>query len=339
MPRLLLAFALLLLLPLGAVGCAVSEKDELQLGLDNHGKFEAESGGRYADPTVQTYVNTIGVSLARYAGRPEMNWQFHVLNSDQVNAFAVPGGYIYITQGLLFRMQNEAQLAGVLGHEAAHIAHRHSAKQIETSRGVAVGTAGVSVLASLFGYEGVGNLASIGAQLGMASYSRAHETEADMSGLKYMAQAGYNPTGMVGVMQVLKAAAGGAPGGPLGEWTSSHPDPGNRIEYLTDAIKSDATYTALTRTGKVGQQEFQTNVLSRRRAPAPKAHTGPTAPDALAALGDPMLWCLTCRWESARATPAAKNAPQYGPATKGWGAVRPAAPLAVASVELLRDAP
>lgn len=270
-----------------ATGCAVSEKEELSMGQKFHPQFEKESGGRYADPVVQSYVNSVGMEMARRAGRPEMKWQFHVLSSPQINAFAVPGGYIYITQGLLFRMQNEAQLAGVLGHEAGHIAYRHSAKSIETQRYTAIGTAGVSILASAAGYGGVGDAASTVAQLGLLRYSRAHETEADMAGLKYMTDAGYNPQGIVQLMQVLKSAAGSGGTGPLGDWTSSHPDPGNRIEYLTKAIRDNPRYAALAQTGRWGAPEFQTNVLSRR----PGKALAPVGPH-------DFLWCQSCRLEA-----------------------------------------
>src|SRR4030095_5667387 len=98
------------------------------------------------------YVNQVGLSVARYAGRPQLDWRFAVVNSSQVNAFAVPGGYIYITQGLLFRMSNEAQLAGVLGHESGHIARRHTVKQIgrqKTTQGL---SSVVGVVGGVFGY-------------------------------------------------------------------------------------------------------------------------------------------------------------------------------------------
>src|SRR5262245_60774759 len=106
------------------LGCAVSEKEEIEIGRKSHQQFEQEFGGLYPDTAVQQYVGNVGSEMARYAGRPNLDWSFRVVNSEQINAFAVPGGYIYITQGLLFQMKNEAQLAGVLGHESGHIAHR-----------------------------------------------------------------------------------------------------------------------------------------------------------------------------------------------------------------------
>lgn len=266
---------------LGGVGCAVTPEQELQLGLENHAAFEKQGGGEYPDATIQQYVSAVGGEMARHAGRPDMKWQFKVLNSDQVNAFAVPGGYIYITQGLLFRMRNEAQLAGVLGHEAGHIAHRHSARQIETQRYVGVATVGISVVAQQAGYATVGQATELVSQLGMLRYSREHETEADFAGLKYMTEAGYNPNGIVQLMQILQSTSGGG-GGGLAEWTSSHPNPGNRIEYLKEAIAKD--HAQLAQSGAYREKEFQQNVLSRRKAELSPINT--------------FAWCGWCRAET-----------------------------------------
>lgn len=263
-------------------GCSVSQEQELQLGAANFRKFEQQFGGRYADPVVQSYVNQVGMSMVPLAGRPEMQWQFHVLNSGQVNAFAVPGGYIYITQGLLFRMQNEAQLAGVLGHEIGHIAGRHSAQRIERSQTVGVLTAGVGILAEQAGMAAVGDLGNVASQLYLLRYSRDHEREADMLGLKYMTRVGYNPRGIVQLMEILQAAGGGKSAGPLGEWTQTHPDPGNRIEYLNRAIAAD--HRAAEESGRWGVPEFRQNVLDRR-----KTSLAPLDPD------QPVLWCSHCR--------------------------------------------
>src|SRR5688572_4000191 len=137
MPRATRLFvAVFCLLLCGGVGggCTINEQQELAMGRKLHAEFERESGGLYPDAQVQQYVDAVGQSLARHAGRPNMAWRFSVVNSDKVNAFAVPGGYIYLTRGLLFRLSNEGQLAGVLGHEAGHIAGRHSAKQIGRAR-------------------------------------------------------------------------------------------------------------------------------------------------------------------------------------------------------------
>lgn len=197
------------------------------------------------------------MDMARYAGRPEMDWQFHVLNSDQVNAFAVPGGYIYITRGLLFRLRNEAQLASVLGHESGHIAHRDTVQQIQRAQGFNIAAG----LVGLFGGQQAQDIASFVSTFAQLSYSRDQEKNADMAGLKYMSQAGYNPQGMVQVMQILEQAQG-ANGGPP-EFLSTHPDPGNRVQYLTDTINSQ--YHAAAASGVFDASQFRQNVLARQR--------------------------------------------------------------------------
>lgn len=268
------------LMLLSGAGCKISEQDEMKLGRDNHAKFEQEFGGRYNNPPVQQYVNSIGMSLARYAGRPNLDWQFHVLASDQINAFAVPGGYIYITQGLLYRLNNEAQLAGVLGHEAGHIKHRHSVEQIQKAQ-IAQGSAGVAgVVGAVFGVGGVGDLVGVAAQLSLLKYGRDQEREADFSGLNYMSQGGWNPQGIVQTMQILKAASGPSGGQP--SFLLSHPDPGDRAEYLAKEIREK--YSAAAQGGKLGAPEFQANVLSKRRAALPAIN-----------LSRPVAWCFTCQ--------------------------------------------
>lgn len=246
--------ALLLLLLIGA-GCQISPAQELQIGRESHPKFEAEFGGIYPDEQVQRYVQAIGSDLAKYAGRPDMDWQFRVLNSKDINAFAVPGGYIYITQGLLFKMNNEAQLAGVLAHEAAHVARRHSARQIQQTMATQFGVS----LVGIFGGADIGNAAGLVAGLGLMKYSRDQERESDMYGLKYMTQVGYNPTAMVETMKILEQAA---QGNSPPEFLSTHPNPGNRIEYLNETI--DQQYPAIKQSGFYSEDAFRRIVLDRK---------------------------------------------------------------------------
>lgn len=255
------AKSLLASMLVAAVGCTVTPQQELQLGADSHAQFEKESGGLYPDASVTAYVSSVGMKMVPLAARPDMNWQFHVVSAADVNAFAVPGGYIYITQGLLFKLQNEAQLAGVLGHETGHIHARHSAKQQERSQTIGIFTAGVGVIAEQAGYAAAGQLGSAASQLYLLKYGRDQETEADYLGLGYMSKVGYNPEAMVSVMELLKQVSGGS-GGKMAEWTSTHPDPGNRAEYLEAAIQQK--YQAAKASGVYNEQQFQAAVLSRK---------------------------------------------------------------------------
>ena len=256
--RSLIGFVLVLLLLL-VPGCTISEREEMSMGRQLHPKFEAESGGLYPDSQVQQYVNQVGLSVARYAGRPTLDWRFAVVNSSQVNAFAVPGGYIYITQGLLFRLTNEAQLAGVLGHESGHIARRHTVKQIGRTRTTQGLSTVVGVVGGLFGYGWAGDVTSAVGSLSLMSYSREQEHEADIEGLKYISQAGYNPQGLVQLMKILQSSGGGK-GAP--EFLSTHPNPGNRVEYLADEIQKK--YFEAARSGDLGEANFQRYIGSRR---------------------------------------------------------------------------
>jgi beta-barrel assembly-enhancing protease len=260
-------------------GCAtMSEAQEIQLGQQVHGQFEQEFGGLYPDAEVQQYVENVGMEMARYAGRPQLPWQFRVLNSEQINAFAVPGGFIYITQGLLYQLDNEAQLAGILGHEAGHIAHRHSVRQIQRAQQAQ----GLAVLTAIFVGPELGDVAGVVAGLTLMSYGRDQEREADMSGMRYMVQGGYNPHGLVQTMQILQQAGG--PGGP--EFLSSHPNPANRVQYLEQEITR--RYAAPAQAGRTGEEEFQRVVLSRR--PMTFRRIEP---------GEAVGWCMTCRVEIA----------------------------------------
>jgi predicted Zn-dependent protease len=156
-------------------------------------------------------------------------------------------------------MTNEAQLAGVLGHESGHVAKRHTVKQIgrtQTTQGI---SSVAGIVGGLFGFGWAGTATSAVGALSNMSYSREQEHEADTEGLKYMTQAGYNPQGIVQLMQILKSSGGGK-GAP--EFLSTHPNPGNRIEYLTEEIQKK--YFDASQSGELGEANFQRYVGSRR---------------------------------------------------------------------------
>ena len=247
-----------LVLFLFLTGCTISEEQEIAIGRDAAPQFEQEFGGIYPDPAVQNYVQDIGMELVRHTDRPNLPWRFRVLNSDQVNAFALPGGFIYITQGLLGSLENEAQLASVIGHEIAHVDHRHSVQQLQRSQLIGGGAA----LAGLISGSGAGaDASSLVAGLALMSYSRGQEKEADLSGLNYIARQGYQPRAIVETMRILKEAGGG--GGPP-EFFSSHPDPKNRGEYLTERIED--RYANVISVGRTNEDRFDQIVGRLRNA-------------------------------------------------------------------------
>jgi predicted Zn-dependent protease len=216
---------------------AISAKDRQQ-GAEAHPQLVAEFGGALTGPQA-TYVETIGKNMAIQTGLANSRSDFTVtlLNSSVDNAFAIPGGYIYVTRQLVGLMNNEAELGGVLGHEWAHISQRHSAKRQSTAtRNAIIGILGQVLGAAVGGT--VGGLLSQGAQYGpqilTLKYSRTQETEADNYGIEYLRKAGYDPRAMSTVLQslanqnALDARLMGSQN-QVPEWASTHPDPGKRV--------------------------------------------------------------------------------------------------------------
>ncbi|MBF5046495.1 M48 family metalloprotease [Aggregicoccus sp. 17bor-14] len=221
----------------------VSESQEIQLG--QQGAEEArQSIGLYDDAKVQAYVAQLGKKLLVHAQRPNLPWSFQVVDDPSVNAFALPGGPVFVTRGILTYMNSEAELAGVMGHEIGHITARHSANQLSKAEIAQVGLG----VGSIFVPQ-VAQLGGAGLQLLFLKYGRDAETQADELGFGYMLQAGYDPRQM-GDMFVTLQRVGEAAGGGLPEWLSTHPDPGNRLqktEQRVAALNRDLSGLAVDR--------------------------------------------------------------------------------------------
>jgi predicted Zn-dependent protease len=254
--------ALVLMLFCG--GCAtnaVTGKTEFQLMGGNissdvamgqqasEGVIKEMSKGEVSGP-MQNYVNYVGQKIAAVSHNPELEWHFMVLNNETVNAFALPGGYIYITTGMLKALQNESQMAAVLAHEAVHVTARHSAsamsKQLAVDLAISLGTNAKTASAM--------RVAQIVSQLEGLSYSRKHEREADFYGLDYLVAAGYNPNGMVEMMKMLEQLNSSSPI----EFFSTHPSPENRLELIEQKIREKGWQPL----GLVNEQDYRKNVLS-----------------------------------------------------------------------------
>lgn len=244
-------FAALLLLGQSIGGCAtnpvtgkkqislVSEGKELQMGAEADPAVISEYG-LYSDQEVQRYVDGIGQKLAKVSHLPSIAWHFRVLDSPVVNAFAIPGGYIYITRGILAYMNSEAQLAGVLGHEIGHVTARHSAQQITRQQIAGIGVLAGAVFVSAFRpYSGI---AQQGLGLLFLKYSRDNETQADELGVGYTSKAGYDPREIPATYATLKRI-GERAGSSLPNFLSTHPDPGDR-EIRTTQLASAAAASA-----------------------------------------------------------------------------------------------
>jgi beta-barrel assembly-enhancing protease len=237
-------------------GCSIPVAQEIEMGRDVAPQFEEEFGGLHPDSHIQQYVSDIGHRLVRFSGREQLPWSFGVLASDEINAFALPGGPVYITRGLLFNLENEAQLAAILAHEVVHIAERHSVEQLERAQILTGGTVLVGVLT---GSGAVADVSGVVAGLMTMRYSREHEREADLMGLEYLARAGYRPEAMLEAMQIIRRLS---EGGRPPEFLSTHPSPANREEYLSQAIQEQ--YARIISPTRTGEEEFRRNVLARR---------------------------------------------------------------------------
>jgi predicted Zn-dependent protease len=211
----------------------MSEAQEIEMGRQGSAEVIAALG-LVPDAGLQTWVNGIGQGMARQSERPGLAWEFHVLEDASVNAFAMPGGYIFVTRGMLTHMANEAQLASVLGHEIAHVTARHSVQQMSRQQLASLGLGLGSVLSPTIAEYG--QVAGIGLGLLFLSYSRSHETQADQLGFHYALDRGYDTREMGKVFEMLRRDAQLAGMGRLPEWQSSHPDPGNRIDDVARMV-------------------------------------------------------------------------------------------------------
>lgn len=184
-----------------------------------------------ADNALQQYVSGLGMQLARSSERPNLPWSFTVIDDPQVNAFALPGGPIFITRGILSHMNSEAQLVSVLGHEIGHITAKHSVQQMSQAQLAQIGLIAAVIVKP--GLAQFGDLASQGLGLLFLKFGRDDETQADDLGFRYMTTAGYSPTEMAEMFRTLQRLGGGGEG-RVPEWLSTHPDPGNRVQKTLD---------------------------------------------------------------------------------------------------------
>jgi predicted Zn-dependent protease len=217
----------------------ITVQQEIAMGLQAAPEMEQEYDGLDADPALQARVERAGQNVVQHsaAGRSPYEFDFHLLaDAETINAFALPGGQVFITRALFDRLETEGQLAGVLGHESGHVVARHSAEQIAKTN-LTEGLTGAAVIAT---YDpnnpasmGTAQVAQLIGQLVNLKFSRDDELEADKLGVCFMSAAGYDPQEMVGVMQILQSVSQG--GGPP-EFFSTHPNPANRITHIQGTI-------------------------------------------------------------------------------------------------------
>ena len=230
-----------------AMGCAInpatgkrqlmliSESSEINLGRENDEAVVAQMG-IYESPDLEQYIDDLGQELAAISERPQLPWTFRLVDDPVVNAFALPGGYVYVTRGILAHLDSEAELVSVLGHEIGHVTARHGANQMSKAQLASVGmNVGMVLAPEEMGQFGDAFQSGMG--LLFLKFGRDDERQADDLGLRYMVRTGYDPSEMPGVFDTLDrvSAAQGAQRTPA--WMSTHPAPENRSARLHDAIR------------------------------------------------------------------------------------------------------
>ncbi len=252
-------------LAFSAAACGVSQQQEIEMGAQYAQQINAQLP-IITDPLVNQYINTLGQQLVRVADTRGLEWHFYVVNSPDVNAFAVPGGYIYINRGLIERAERMDQVAGVLGHEIGHVTNRHSVKQMEQQNGAQIGlTLGCILQPSICNSQVGATAINLGANAVFAKFSRGDEAEADQAGIQYTTKAGIDPRGIPEMFQILLNERQTQPG-LLEAWFQTHPLEENRIRDTQTTISRYAT-TDLNRLTR-DTQNFQSFKARLRSLPA-----------------------------------------------------------------------
>ncbi len=222
------------------------------------------------DAEIDRYINALGDSIARLTNRGDLEWHFFVVNTDVVNAFALPGGFVYVNRGVIERADKLDELAGVVGHEIGHIVRRHSVKQMQQQQGANIGLALTCMLTKVCDSQASQAAIQVGGAAVFASFSRQDEKEADEEGFKNVVRANISPKGMVSFFQKLLAQQTSQPSA-VDAWFSDHPLTQDRIadiQRLIDA-KDPAILRTLTEDTK-SFQDFKQRVHSLPPGPKPK---------------------------------------------------------------------
>lgn len=232
----------------------INEEKEINIGRNASQQVPQAFGGLYEDQGLQRYLNRVGQGLVKVSDRSYLQYHFYVVDSPILNAFALPGGYIYITRGLLAEIENEAQLASVLGHEIGHVCARHSVVQLSEAMGYQVLT--LAAIAAPNAGEMLPVVATL-SQTMMLGYSRDREFQADAMGLTYMYRAGYDPMEMSDFLQQMSRQVQGPAG--YGLYSSTHPDIFERIQNTRSKAKLtvalDLTQEKIRQNNETGQAE------------------------------------------------------------------------------------
>lgn len=248
-------------------GCAISQTQEVELGGANAAQIAAQLP-LLKDQQIASYITALGTELAKVTDTRGLTWHFTVVDSKEVNAFAVPGGWIYVNRGLIERSQNMSQLAGVLGHEIGHVTRRHSVEQMQQAQGANAGVTLLCTLTKVCNSGAAATAINIGGTALFARFSRSDEAEADEEGIRTLVKARIDPKGIPAMFRLLISERQSNPG-PLDGFFSTHPLEESRIAATESQI---AAYDASAlRNLKTDSQAFQTFRRRLLALPAPPA--------------------------------------------------------------------
>jgi len=239
----------------------IGEAQEVEMGRETDPTIR-QTFGTYDDDELQVYVERIGRGLAAVSERPGLDWHFQVLDDTTVNAFAVPGGYIYVTRGILAQLDSEAELAGVLGHEIGHVTARHSVNQLSKAQVSTVLLGAGMMLSPELAQFGQAAQQMMG--LMFMKFSRDDEKQSDDLGLRYMERAGYDPHVMPEVFEMLRRVSESGEAGRVPAWASTHPDPERRFE------RTQAQLAGVEKGGIVGIDSYLDRIDGMTFGPDPR---------------------------------------------------------------------
>ncbi len=251
------------------LGCGISQQQEVQMGQEYAQQINAQLP-IVRDPELNRYINVLGDSIARLTSRADLDWQFFIVDAQEVNAFAVPGGYVYINRGLIQRADQMDEIAGVLGHEIGHVVRRHTVKQMEKAQGANIGVTLACVLTSICNSQVAGAAINVAGGALFAKFSRSDEAEADNEGFKNVVKAGISPVGMVTMFQKLLEERQSRPGA-VDSWFLTHP----LEEYRIRAVQAQINQLPPSTLARLGTDTrnfhaFKARIQSLPPSPAPR---------------------------------------------------------------------
>jgi beta-barrel assembly-enhancing protease len=259
-----------LALAVTVTACSVSTQQEIDMGTQYAQQINAQLP-IVNDPEANRYINVLGDSIAKLTSRTDIpDWHFYIVDSKEVNAFAVPGGFIYVNRGLIERTQRMDQLAGVLGHEIGHVVRRHSIKQMQQQQGANVGVTLACVLTRICDNQAGQAAIQVGGTALFAKFSRSDEAEADVEGIKNVVRAGISPNGIPEMFQILLNERASNPSAVEG-WFSTHPMEEDRIASTRAQIAQISPSVLRTlSTDSQRYQAFKQRVRSLPPSPTPR---------------------------------------------------------------------